>query len=411
MTQEINTTTTRLERAQRIALSIACIDQQCIRCSDYRQLIKFVEKLHSGKHGSVSAVLVRALNMRIAVKSQPAELDDKPGTFDIWSEACIMGVLTRMVQDRVHPCFPITYTWCQVENAGYTNSFKLLMEASVYSTREWFKRLLARPDSPFMGSVYTFVMQSMTALLALGAAGISNNDLYDRNILIEATNERVITVRTTAGEYTFRTHGLLFKLADFGMASSPQTGGKDFTPEYVHHKNRQHEVQVDTLARWCNTHVIYVANIPPAARDLVTLLWTLLTNSKMWKNSTGLVVYHYARTALMHVNNYIHRCREGVFSFEYRARCIHDLLSESFMNVWPAYVRSVNAEDCQNAATYIIPHQYESASVFKVPPTCDAVKLARGASSTEIDTGSESNSMMQSPPSIQSSSTPPDLCA
>lgn len=240
-----------------------------------KTFVEFSNELGRGEYSIVYAGKVRhhQAPYTVAVKHMIIDTSKRKegdGTVDqLLREEMAYSYLNALMQLRISPNFPLLYKTI-VRNDQSQCNYMMIMEVSDYDMSEWLKT--PRRPNDYMSAILQVTMGCVAMIIHLDMV---NNDLYPKNILVNEVARAPIAYMLNGRHYFLHDQGgFLFKLADFGICSSPQ---------YLRNSHNMGKTFFEALAHLgsyetfdYSKHILAYENVPFYARDLLVFYRSLL---------------------------------------------------------------------------------------------------------------------------------------
>lgn len=283
--------------------------------SDLREIIEVKGDLGKGVYGKVYKVCLTSLyrdempysfalkNVRVHDrKSERHDLITK-----VMRENQAFGYTNGLVFLRISPNFPL------VARAYFTKSSKkqrraayfcclIAMEYEQGTFKDWLQ--LGNHIENSREMMYSIFQVMMGIAAYVKHLRMCHNDLYLKNILYSKTESVDFVYKLSGRHYYIKKCHYLFKISDFGIASSPDYLNNRHTD--MSHLNVEKRAVKSMRHLSFENHILDYQNVQPYARDLVTVLRSLSLASRLnnsvqtWVNNSLVTLDRYCLENRMH---------------------------------------------------------------------------------------------------------------
>lgn len=242
------------------------------RACELQNIIKIRTKLGKGEYSTVYAGGFAGTPLQVAVKHMALD-NDRGATArrairQVLREDIAYMYLNALVLLKIAPGFPLLFeSYLSTENHAHDSL--LVMELAHGNLGDFF----AEPQAPC--HLLSCAAQVLFACLAMGLhLDLVNNDLYPKNILVTRISPRMaLRYRVGTALFYVDTGGFLFKLADFGISSSPHIINYTHTQATHYFPER---LQCPSFPDFdYGKHILEYDGVPAQARDALVFLRSL----------------------------------------------------------------------------------------------------------------------------------------
>jgi hypothetical protein len=237
---------------------------------DVEGLLRVGQPLGSGTYGKVylATFYDDPFGYPVAYKVAIQDVEEQSARF----ERTINEAVGAVVGARLCPNFTLLYAQCEVSvGEGLLRSNTI----TEFADGTLSQLLAGQPDRAVSVSA---AMQCLVAIVAMSYLDISHNDLYASNVFYNRIDPDTWLVYNVLGRaLSVPTFGVLFKVSDFGIATSPHLLGEPHESTISEIRGRKPLVPVPSLPKLARNlpHVVFI-DMPTFGRDVFAVLKSIL---------------------------------------------------------------------------------------------------------------------------------------